>query len=272
VHVFLHVVTIGTSLLRNAFSNCNRLGSLSSYCELFGRWMSAGVDSSDDLEAGRNAVPSSSVFRAILDSLASDPRRLSAELNAFFSYLDSLIEPSLNYIVLLSSDTGTGWLCTRVLEEFMKPMDRIPSVYTRGEHYVKSVEATRVPLLGRDFSKGSINLVAEVKKTIAKYKNVVDEVLFNPTGGYKPETAYLLLTASLIGASRVYYIHETMGETVEIPVIPVEIKEPFKTILEKAKKGELTPLDYQVLRKHRVIRPGEKEPAWLQQIAKIILN
>jgi len=164
----------------------------------------------------------------------------------------------LNYIVLLSSDTGTGLLCTRVLEEFLKPMDRIPSVYTRGEHYVKAVEAIRVSLLGRDFSKGSINLVAEVKKTIAKYKNVVDEVLFNPKGGYKPGKAYLLLTASLIGASRVYYIHETMGDTVEIPVIPVEIKEPVKTILEKAKQGELTPLDYQVLRKHRVIRPGEK--------------
>ena len=57
MYVFLHVVTVGTSLLRNAFSSCGRLRSISNYCELFGRWVVAGVDSSDDLEAGRNAVP-----------------------------------------------------------------------------------------------------------------------------------------------------------------------------------------------------------------------
>jgi Uncharacterized protein conserved in archaea len=98
-------------------------------------------------------------------------------------------------VVLLSSDTGAGWLSTRIIEEFLKSLERVPDAYTGGEHYVKAVEAIRVGGLGRDFAKGSLNLVAEAKKAFARYKSLVNEVIFNPTGGYKPETAFLLLTA-----------------------------------------------------------------------------
>ena len=268
----LHVVTTGTSILRNSSNLCTRLVELRDYCDVISAWASAGVDSTEDLEAGRNAIPASPVFKALLEALTSDPRRISAELNALFNYLDTLRGPHEHYITLLSSDTGAGWLCTRLLEEFLKTMSRIPDVYVKGEHYVKSVEAVRVQFLGRDFVKGSLNLIAEAKKTTRKHRGVVNEVVFNPTGGYKPETGFLLLVAGLIGASRVYYIHETMREVAEIPVLPVTLTEPVKTILEKALRGELTPLDYQVLREHRILRPGEKEPAWLQQLAKIILE
>jgi putative CRISPR-associated protein (TIGR02619 family) len=100
--------------------------------------------------------------------LTSDPRRISAELNALFNYLDTLRGPHEHYITLLSSDTGAGWLCTRLLEEFLKTVTRIPDVYVKGEHYVKSIEAVRVQFLGRDFTKGSLNLIAEAKKTCEK--------------------------------------------------------------------------------------------------------
>jgi len=268
----LHIVTTGTSIIRNSFNLCTKLMGLRDYCDLLRAWASASVDSSEDLEAGRNAIPASPVFKALLEALASDPRRISAELNAFFNYLDTLRGLHEHYITLLSSDTGVGWLCTRVLEEFLKTMDKIPGVYVKNEHYIKNIEAIRVQLLGRDFIKGSLNLITEAKKATRKYRGLVDEVVFNPTGGYKPETGFLLLVAGLIGASRVYYIHETMHEVAEIPVIPVTIAEPVKTVFEKALRGELTPLDYQVLREQRILRPGEKEPTWLQQLAKIVLG
>jgi putative CRISPR-associated protein (TIGR02619 family) len=273
VYRLLHVVTVGTSLVRNASGVCDRVPGLRGFCDLLKSWSNASPDSSEDLEASRSAIPPSPVFKALLEALAGDPRRLSAELNALFGYLDTLRGPCEHHVVLLSSDTGVGWLCARVLEEFLKPMERVPEVYARGEHSVESVEALRVPLLGRDFVKGSLNLVREVKKAIKRWGEKVDEVLFNATGGYKPETGFLLLVAGLVGASRVYYIHETMREVVEIPVLPVKVSEPLKGVLERAARGEqLSPVDYQVLREHRVLRPGEKEPAWLQELAKILLD
>jgi len=265
-------VTVGTSLLRNASSLCTSLVGLKEHCDLLRAWANASVDSTEDLEAGRSAIPASPVFKALIEALAGDPRRFSAELNALFSYLDMLRGLHEHYITLLSSDSGAGWLCTRVLEEFLKTMNKIPEVYTRGEHYVKNVEIIRVLFLGRDFIKGSLNLVAEAKKAVKKYSKVVDEILFNPTGGYKPETGFLLLVAGLLGASRVYYIHETMKEAVEIPVLPLSIAEPVKNIFEKILRRELTPLDYKILREHRILRPGEKEPEWLRQLARILLE
>ena len=272
MHKALHVVTTGTSIVRNSASLCNSLPGLAEYCSLLGSWSRASPDSSEDIEAARNAVPGSRVFKALLEALSGDPRRLSAELNAFFGYLNGLEGAHEHIIVLLSTDTGVGWLCTRVLEEFLKAMDRVPSVYVKGEHYVKAIESRRVELLGRDFSRGSLNLLIEVKSVVKKYWSEVDEVLFNLTGGFKPETGFLLLVAGLIGASRLYYIHEFMGEVVEIPVLPVSVTEPVKTVLERAMRGELTPLDYQVLREYRVLRPGEKQLTWLQQLAKIVLD
>jgi len=116
----LHVVTTGTSILRNSSNLCTRLVELRDYCDVISAWASASVDSTEDLEAARNAIPASPVFKALLEALTSDPRRISAELNALFNYLDTLRDPHEHYITLLSSDTGAGWLCTRLLEEFLK--------------------------------------------------------------------------------------------------------------------------------------------------------
>lgn len=272
MHKVLHIVTTGTSLLRNAQSLCKSLPGLSEYCSLLGLWSSASPDSSEDLEAARSAIPGSLVFKALLEAVACEPRRLSAELNAFFAYLDRLSGAYEHAVALLSTDTGAGWLCTRVLEEFLKTLTKIPQVYVKGDHYIKSVESVRVELLGRDFSKSSLNLLIEVKRAIRKYWNIVDEVVFNLTGGFKPETGFLLLTAGLLGASRAYYIHEYMKEVVEIPVLPITISEPVKSVLERSLRGELTPLDHRVLVEYRVLRPGEKEPEWLRTVAKILLE
>ena len=270
----LHVTTTGTSLVRNASSFCRSLPDLSEYCSLLDSWFKATPDSSEDIEAARNAIPGSRVFNVLLGVLASDPRRFSAELNAFFGYLNKLSSGVYRHsIVLFTTDTGVGWFCTRVLEEFLKTLKEVPDVYTTsGKHYIDSVESIRVEMFGRDFSKGSLNLLVNVKKTVKKYWGQVDEVVFNLTGGFKPETGFLLLAAGLLGVSRVYYIHEYMREVVEIPVFPLTIGEPIKSVLEKSICGKLTPLDYKVLIEYKILRPGEKEPVWLRKIAEILLT
>jgi len=271
---FLHIVTTGTSLVRNTAFLCKFLPGLSEYCLLVDSWSKASPDSSEDLEAARNAIPSSRVFKALLEAVSSDPRRLSAELNAFLSYLDKLGEGIYKHrVILFSTDTGVGWLCTRILEEFFKTISEIPSVYvTSGKHYIEHVESNRVEMLGRDFSKGSLNLLVRVKSIVKKHRDQVDEVVFNLTGGFKPETGFLILIAGLIGANRVYYIHETMREVVEIPILPLTITEPVKSVFERAKRNILTDLDYNILREYRVLRPGEKEQEWIKRLAEILLD
>jgi putative CRISPR-associated protein (TIGR02619 family) len=268
----LHIETTGTSLLRNAATLCENYNSLAKHCAKLDLWAKADVDSTEDIEAGNNAVPGSLIFKGLLEALSSDPRRLSAEMNAFLSFLDTLKGPHEHMVFLLSSDTGSGWLCSKVIEEFLRSMERIPSTYVNGEHLIKMVEIRRVPMLGRDFSKGTLNLVAETKKIITKFRPQVDEIAFNLTGGYKPETGFLLLTAGLLGANKAYYIHETMRRVVEVPILPLSINEPVATVLKNIASGKYDEIGYRILREYRILRPWEKEPHWLRELAKVLLE
>jgi len=118
---FLHLVTVGTSVVRNASQSD---GVESGVRERLRAWSTALPGSSEDLEAGERAVHGAREFRAVLGFVSSSPRLASAELNAFIGYLEYLVNQGVrgvsHYVVLLGTDTGVGVFSTRILEEYLK--------------------------------------------------------------------------------------------------------------------------------------------------------
>ncbi len=218
-----HVVTVGTSILRNAAQR----GALPpAILAKVRAWAQAPPLSREDVEAGEAARRGGEEFKALLQLLASEPRVYSAELNAMWPYLE---RGSVAAAALLASDSGASHLCAALLEEYLKASG-------------VECEVHRVSELGRSFESGLYNLLDVVVSLTVKYKGRGLRVYLNATGGFKLETAVLYLAACLLGADRVYYIHEAMREVVELPALPLSVDHRFVDALRKlgpeAERGE----------------------------------
>ncbi len=208
-----HIVTVGTSVIRNVSTLAPRFNVPMEVVERFRRWSQAPPRSFEDAEAGQRASPGCEELEHALEILASNPYAVSAELNAMRKYLEARM---VDAAVLLASDTGTSEFSARVLSEYLS---------SEGVE----VEVHRVRDLGLDFHRGLLNLIDAVAAAVSKYRSRGYRVWINLTGGFKLETAVLYLAACLsrMGVEKAYYIHETMKETVEVPAIPVRLEDAF---------------------------------------------
>lgn len=206
-----HIVTVGTSVVRNVSIHAPRFNVPGEVVEKFRRWAQAPPRSLEDSEAGQRASPGCEEFEHALEVLASEPYVVSAELNAMKKYLEARM---VDAAVLLASDTGASEFSARVLGEYLS---------SEGVR----VEVHRVRDLGLDFHSGLLNLVDAVAAAASRYSGEGYRVWINLTGGFKLETAVLYLAACLsrMGIEKAYYIHETMKDTVEVPVIPVKLED-----------------------------------------------
>lgn len=155
--VFLHLVTVGTSVVRNA-ERCTDIDE--DVRKKLSTWATARPGSGEDVEAGNQAYPASREFQAVMRCLASDPRRYSAELNALIGYLQRLAQQGVkgvNHIVtLFSTDTGVGWFSARVVEKYLKSLvdTDLSSAWGVEGHRITEVRPPiRVENLGKDFSE-----------------------------------------------------------------------------------------------------------------------
>ncbi|RLE54996.1 MAG: hypothetical protein DRJ40_09615 [Thermoprotei archaeon] len=195
-----HVVTVGTSIVRNI---AQELG------EPYVRWSRSLPNSPDDVEAGNKASPGTTEFKRAYEVLTQNPRKYSAELNAMWNYL---AKGRVEYVLLITTDSGTCYFCAKILEHYLRQIRNIPYV-----------EATRVQKLGIDFEEGIHNLLDILTTAIPQLRRAGYRVLLNATGGFKPETAVLYLYACLAGIDKVYYIHELMKEVIELPTVPIQL-------------------------------------------------
>ena len=180
------------------------------------RWASAPVMSRDDAEAGERASPGTLEFSEIYSLLVADPRSYSAELNAMYPYLE---RGEVAATTLLAADSGTSELCAKLIAQYLEDRGVRSQVY-------------RVEELGRSFDEGLYNLLDRAALVASRYREDGYVVYLNATGGFKLETAVLYVAAGLLGLDRVYYIHETMKEVVEIPTIPLTVKPEYRDLLE----------------------------------------
>lgn len=272
---FLHLVTVGTSVIRNASQSRNIDPGIR---DKLISWAMASPRSWEDVEAGNRAVPGSDEFRAVLSYVSGNPRRASAELNAFIGYLEYLMSRGVvnvkHYIVLLGTDTGAGWFSTRILEEYLSNIREqdLSRIWGIREHMIKDVEARRINNLGISFKDGLLNLIGVVKEIVSEKSGEYDRILANLTGGFKPESAAILIAAGLLGIDTVYYIHEVMKEIAEIPVIPLSIDPQARKILENALNDKIGRAEQKLLDKIGLPRTNRKLTIWSKKLLKTLLT
>ena len=241
--LFLHLVTVGTSVVRNAYRFSKDYSILEKHVERLKNWSHAGPDTFWDKDAGEHARVSSDVFKDVLAFVSSNPRMASAELNSFLGYIDYLVDKGISDVVhdvvLYPTDTGTSLFCARVVKEYLE-INGLNALRDKN-HRLGKIEIETVPGFGKNFWRGLLGLVEKIGERIIKSKNY-DRILANLTAGFKPESSFLLLVSSILGVDTAYYIHEYMKNIVEIPVLELQLTPNMEKILEQILATKTKPL------------------------------
>ena len=241
--------TVGTSLLGNIERSINRLGLSQVSREVFGRQPSR-LPINDELQGQfeRWAEEGGDVLEDAVKALSTDPAGFSAELNSIIAFLRSL--PARHVINELRlqfypTDTGTSRFCERAITEYLRRYGNefrgLTGIPTSAALVVDDSVTLRG--FGRDvdwFREGLVDLMDKFVGRVIELRRGGYRVVVNPTGGFKPESAYLTLMAMLAGAWRVIYIHETFREIVELPMLPITIDPRYVDALTQIMKGKGT--------------------------------
>ncbi|MDK2373340.1 MAG: putative CRISPR-associated protein [Candidatus Korarchaeota archaeon] len=192
-----HVITCGISLLTNTIRSMRdepspsipeeKLRSLSNP-----KTLSHALGS---LSSGERRA----LEEAMLSNLRRDPRRASAEMNAFLGYMDEY-SSEVRDLHLLVSDTDAGKLVAKILDEYLTE-----SGYNVSKHVVTGFGS-------EDFDAA----LKELREVVGSIVRRSGDVVLNLTGGFKAEIAALSVLAAESGL-RTYYIHEAARKIVILP-------------------------------------------------------
>jgi len=200
----VHVITCGTSLIRNFAQEVKISSLLDRYPDLLDSLRSKAE--AEQLLRKFSPEDKHALKLEMLNYLKQDPRKASAEINSLFGYIKKIggdiskIKELVEKIHLISTDTESGKLAADVLKEYLESLGLIVDVHV-------------VPGFGRkDFSSAVKRLVETVRGIVKPKENVV----FNLTAGYKPETAAMAVLA-VESDIKQYYMHELSEEAVVLP-------------------------------------------------------
>jgi len=244
--------TVGTSILSNVEKNLDKLALSQRSREIFGNRAKppSRLLINDELQGQfeRWAEEGGDVLEDAVKALSTDPAGFSAELNSIIAFLRSL--PARHVINELRlqfypTDTGTSRFCARAITEYLRRYGNefrgLTGIPTSAALVVDDSVTLRG--FGRDvdwFREGLVDLMDKFVGRVIELRRGGYRVVVNPTGGFKPESAYLTLMAMLAGAWRVIYIHETFREIVELPMLPITIDPRYVDALTQIMKGKGT--------------------------------
>ena len=128
------------------------------------------------------------------------------------------------------------------------------------------------------------SLMNLVVTRIVEWRKRGARVYVNATGGFKPETTFLVIASCVAGATAAYYIHEAFREVTELPLPPLHLDPELKALVEKTvenppasvrefrEEAENHGLDPQELLERKLFKTtssGAVKPReWLQAIAR----
>ncbi|ADN50534.1 putative CRISPR-associated protein [Vulcanisaeta distributa] len=278
--------TVGTSLLGNLERNIDKLTLRSR--EVFGNRAKPPSRLPVDDELQRSfeewSAKGGEVLEDAVKALSKDPAGFSAELNSIIAFIKSL--PARHVISELRlqfypTDTGTSRFCARAITEYLR---RFQEDF-RGLIGIPAYSALIIdePIVLKGFGRGVewfreglTDLMDRFVSNIVRLRRDGYKVVVNPTGGFKPESAYLTVVAILAGAWRVVYAHETFREVVELPILPITLDSKYvKALSGRPTLDELRSvgLDPEDLRESGVIdiRNGEVEVReWFRRLVGLI--
>jgi len=203
-----HIVLVGTSCLRN-------IAQVLGDNELMEFAVKPGIK------------PSSRIISSIdkyFEILSSNPYRISAELNGMRDYLDGGL---VHGVTLVYTDTDSGHYAAKLLEKYFE-LKNIP------------VRSCRVKYLGKVFELGVLNLLDTLVVEVNRVRSEGFRIAINLTGGFKAETGYALLVASLLGIDKAYYVYEVGYASVELPLIPLTPKQEYLKAIQLIEEKEYT--------------------------------
>jgi len=237
-------------------------------------WCRAGPDDAVQGDAMRRARVGDPVFDSLLKFVNEDPAAASAELNAFLKYvsLNSHTPPPEVGVLIYSSDTGTGYLCASLIQEYLR---------VRG-YTLLTPNPVRVPKLGMSeevFDDALTNLLDLVVRRVVSWSRKGVPVYINATGGYKAETQFLVLAAAIAGAKAAYYIHETFRDVIELPLPLLRLDRRLEELVRIYKEeGGLSPERYEevcnklgidpqeLMRDRKIVTQSYRPRKWLLEL------
>lgn len=161
-------------------------------------------------------------------------RRLSAEVH---SLVRLNVSPA-DDVFLLATDTADGMVCARLVEAYLidrlgLPADRVRVVRVEGLQVDDGIRFRRV---------GIVTYIQHIRRL--GDERAWQNVVLNPTGGFKALIPYTTLIGMLFGAP-VCYIFDNGRELIHLPPLPIEFNlpllEPRRHALEELEaKVELT--------------------------------
>ncbi len=230
------LVTCGTSLLNNASRDINSKDiseqlrvRLSAINDRFNLANLARLEpgSLDDYKIKNNhAYKGSELFSVLLDYLKERGIRASAEVNTIELVRRGVLLTNKEIkVYLYRSDTGTGTLTARVIEEYLRENGiDTEDIEVKGFGTSKTLE---------QFQEGMIDLLTKIIRIVKSKKRDDNMVYVLATGGFKPESTAAVIASLLAHADGVYYVYEGNRELVSIPAIPLSIS---NNIIEHLKK------------------------------------
>ena len=252
------LVTCGTSLLNNASRDANQEDAVNitdslhaMLVEINKRYNLAKLSrlepgSMEDYEVReKHTYAGSELFRVLKDYLREKEGNASAEVNTINLLINEcrLVRDEIENVFLYHSDTGSGYLCAKVIEEYLKEDKGLKNVQ-RIE--IKGFSSGRTL---NEFEEGMMELMSKVVKHVMNRKKNTkdkeDKVYVLATAGFKPETTAAVIAALLAGADGIYYVYEANRELVRIPAIPIALRNDVKDEIMRIfnKKDYSVPMD-----------------------------
>lgn len=168
-----------------------------------------------------------STFREIVPEGENLKVHLSAEIHSLFR----IGITNQDRVILLSSNTDDGYCCALAVEKYLK--------YHRNGIYAKAERITGLQVEDAKLFKreGVVNFVKRILQEVDSYDP--NNIILNPTGGYKALVPYTVLLGMLKGI-KCDYIFEQSTTLLELPPLPVEFKRSqfdiYKDLFEKIER------------------------------------
>lgn len=276
-----HAFTVGANVVFNFIRHAaaEEKGLVEKY--RLDRWRTLPPDDEFQRDIEELAYSDNELMDKILDFVEKDPRRASAELNAYLGFREySLAAPSEAEISLYVTDTGVGQFAGMAIYRFLKKHASLGGVPIRVSQPVK-IEGFGWGASMWD--KALADTIDKIGAAILSKRHEGYHVYVNATGGYKPEVTFAVMVSMLAGADAVYYIHESSRELVVLPHIPILLDQGVLEAVEKIDGLDVgvvrdnnlladTGLSLEKLSSMGIVRVGERVEAreWVRRLRELV--
>jgi putative CRISPR-associated protein (TIGR02619 family) len=170
-----------------------------------------------------------------------DKKPIEANLRDLSAEIHSLVRIGIgdrDRIILLASQTKEGYCCALAIQKYLEYY--WPGIVTKVEQ-VQGLQVNDAELFRRT---GVVEFVRYIIRAIESYG--AENIILNPTGGYKALVPYTVLLGMLKGV-KCDYIFEQSTTLLELPPFPVEFKRSqfdiYKELFEEIERETSISLD-----------------------------